>query len=195
MPLVFVFLGMIFLILLFYGKNKMFLINRYFLLAQIIIALLSFFVQPLLITNRLQINIPLLACFFLLILYLSLIHTRTSINKSIGVNLFVLLVYVILVKLDSFYLLSFNIMPAIILTTASNVIAFNDYNQVFLNSVFAFFIIEIYSCYYLLKEISFASGFSPTILLPFVVTVATSLILIALFNKLKKTHRRLVCEK
>lgn len=195
MPLVFIFLGLTFLALLFYGKTKVLSINKFFLLTTTFACLLSFFTQPWLLTSNLQINSLVFISFILLIAYFCLVYPHDLINKSLIVNTLVTVFYILLIKIDNFFLLSFNIMPATLLVASSNIIAFKTYEQVFFSSVFAFFILEIYNSFYLLRQFTFASTFSPiAILYPLAISLIVNFSIIAFLNVIKKYPRRLKCE-
>ncbi len=194
MPVVFIFLGLTFITVLFYGKIRVLSLNKYFLLGILLVSLLSYFVKPLLVTENLQINAPLFFCFVFLIISLSLTYPHDLIRKSLIANMFILFFYILLVKIDGFYLLSFNILPVVVLVILSNIIIFKSFEQIFLNSVLAFFIIESYTAFYLLHHLSFASIFLPTIIYPFAISLSISFLIIAFLQTIKIYTRRLKCE-
>lgn len=195
MPLVFIFLLLTLLSILFYGGKHVLGYNKTFLCFNIILLLCSFFTRPLNINDGLSVQVPVMLCFLLFISHFLIKAPKHIINKSIIGVAFILITYILLAKTDTFLLHTFNTVPAVLLVVISNTILFNTFKSAIAHTFVAFFVLEMYSAFFLLGEISFASSFSLSIISPVIMTLlitflfANSIIVIKNIPK-----RRRFCE-
>lgn len=184
MSVVFVLLGLMNLIILFYEKDKL---SKIFLCVSLSFSLLSFFAGDLIFHN-LEFNIFLLFSLIILLIFLSF---KCSIKfNNISYIVFVNLAYILLTEIDDIYVTSFKPIPIIFIAIGFSIFMLKRPYEIMLSNIIAFILIETKNYFYFLDNFGFANILNVDFLINISSLILISLCLNLILKGLKLMKRR-----